>query len=244
MNASTPYSRLNPSAEYHRLSTLYEQHHADSKGKEWSSKATTYPGQSLWPHLGFIRALTKKYNAQTILDYGAGKGYQYSDLRVKEASDFKIHKNVESYWNAKVTCYDAGNPAFQEWPTGIFDGVISTDVLEHCPREDLPWIIQEFFEKANSFVFANIACYPARTVLSSGENAHITIEQPSWWRELILEIAQDFPHVNYYFLATEDRSQAGELITNDADLPIVPRAGALPGNILKAYLSLIKQKLS
>ena len=139
------FSRQNPSSEYTRLLNLYQEHHESAAQKNWNKDV--YPGKSLWPHLGFIRALTQKHKTQTILDYGAGKGLQYKNLRVKEAGKNKIHSSVEKYWDVSVTCYDPGNVEFQKFPEGTFDGVVSTDVLEHCPREDLSWIIGEMFEK-------------------------------------------------------------------------------------------------
>lgn len=236
------YSRGNPSAEYHRLAALYNTHHASEKKNGWG-KNTTYPGRSLWPHIGIIKALITHTGSKSLLDYGAGKGRQYEDLRVKEAGQSKIYPSVSGYWEVDVTCYDPGNPAFNVWPSARFDCVISTDVLEHCPVDDMHWIISEMFEKADKFVFANIACYPARTILSTGENAHITIEQPEWWASLIEDIAKNYPDVSYCFIATTDRSQPGTKITNVSDLQDIPKAGALPGNIIKAYTSLIQQKL-
>ncbi len=236
------YSRNNPSPEYTRLQALYQNHHDGGRAEKKSWSSNVYPGKSMWPYMGFIKAIAHKHGAKTMLDYGAGKGLQYTDLRVKEAKG-KMYPSLANYWGVHVTCYDAGNKVFNNWPDGHFDGVVSTDVLEHCSREDLEWIISEIFEKAQKFVFANIACYPACTILSSGENAHITIEPPQWWRELIEKVAKNYPDISYYFLATEDRREMGELITNDNEKLNIPKAGALPGSIIKAYYSLIKQKI-
>jgi hypothetical protein len=68
---------------------------------------------------------------------------------------------------------------FSALPEGRFDGVVCTDVLEHCPEEDLPWIVGELFGYARLFVFANVACYPAAKKLPNGENAHCTIRRSS-----------------------------------------------------------------
>src|ERR1051326_1125418 len=72
-------------------------------------------------------------------------------------------------------------------PTGRFDGVVCTDVLEHCPEEDLAWILEEIFSYAARFVYLNVACFPARKTLPSGENAHITIREPDWWHALVAQ---------------------------------------------------------
>ncbi len=99
------------------------------------------------------------------------------------------------------------------------------------------------FEKGTKFVFANIACYPAQTILPSGENAHTIIEQPEWWTEVIESIAKDYPETAYYFIATTKKNKASTLITNQEAFNHVPAVGALPGNIFKAYMQLVKQRI-
>jgi hypothetical protein len=82
----------------------------------------------------------------------------------------------------RAVCYDPGYPPFAERPLGTFDLVICCDVLEHCPEEDLQWIMEDIAGHARRGVFLVIACYPAKKSLPNGENAHITIQPPSWWK--------------------------------------------------------------
>ena len=110
-----------------------------------------------------------------------------------------MHAGIPAWWGVEVRCYDPAYPKFAELPTGRFDGVISTDVLEHCPEEDMPWILGELFGYANRFVFANVACFPARKHLPNGQNAHCTIRPLKWWRQLLSEIARPRPEVLYEF---------------------------------------------
>ena len=80
---SLAYSRENPSPEYLRLAALYKDHHNSSDNENWAKDV--YPGKSLWPHIGFIKAAIERHGAKTLLDYGAGKGMQYTNMRVKVA---------------------------------------------------------------------------------------------------------------------------------------------------------------
>ncbi len=98
-----------------------------------------------------------------------------------------------------MRCYDPGYPPYAALPEGKFDGVISTDVLEHCPEEDMPWIVAELFACATRFVFANVACFPARKRLPNGQNAHCTVRPLKWWRELIEKVAARHPAALYEF---------------------------------------------
>src|SRR5690606_11800435 len=102
--------------------------------------------------------------------------------------DGSVHDSVLDYWDiAAVHCYDPCYAPYSKLPEGRFDGVVCTDVLEHCPEQDLPWIIGEIFGYADRFVYANVACYPARKHLPNGENAHCTIKPAAWWRTLLQE---------------------------------------------------------
>lgn len=70
-------------------------------------------------------------------------------------------------------------------------------MLEHCPEEDIEWIVDELFSYAKKFVFAVAACYPAQKHLPNGENAHCTIKPVEWWKDLLQETAARYPGVIY-----------------------------------------------
>ena len=72
-------------------------------------------------------------------------------------------------------------------PGNEFDGVISTDVLEHIPEREIDDVMKEIFEMAQKFVYLNIAMYPAITLLPNGENAHCTLKPKEWWNEKIFK---------------------------------------------------------
>jgi hypothetical protein len=189
------YSRANPSPRYRELQNLYRTMHEEGERFLNIPPEETFPGTSLAPQAHRIKALVEKTGALTILDYGSGKGRQYEPGIVRDASG-REWPSMMDYWNVdEVVCYDPCYPPFSRLPTGKFDGVICTDVLEHCPEEDIPWIAAELFDFATRFVFANVACYPARKRLPTGENAHCTIKPVEWWRELFTQVASGRPGI-------------------------------------------------
>jgi len=193
------YSRRNPSPRYTELTALYRSMHREGDVQNNIAPEHTFPGQSVIPQAAQIKQWIEKTGAKTILDYGSGKGLQYeTELKKKDGS--ASWPSVKAYWGTQVQCYDPSYPPFSTLPEGTFDGVICTDVLEHCPEEDMPWIIDEIFSYARKFVFANAACYAAKKTLPNGENAHCTIRPAAWWAELVKVIGDRHPAVAYLFL--------------------------------------------
>jgi FkbM family methyltransferase len=171
------FSRANPSPRYRQLTELYMRMHLQGE--------QMFAGNSLLPHVPRIKRLIDATGAKTILDYGAGKGLQYRPQKIV-VDGRQVADGIAEYWDVdEVRCYDPGYAPHNRLPEEQFDGVVCTDVLEHCPEEDLPWILEEIFGYARSFVYLNVACFPARKTLPNGENAHATVRPAQWWRELI-----------------------------------------------------------
>jgi hypothetical protein len=191
------YSKVSPSRRYLDLLYQYSALHSNGESRRGFSAEETYPGTSLLPHCRSIRELIEKTGATTILDYGSGKGIAY-ELSPIDIPGHGRAQNLLDYWDVdSVHCFDPCYPPYAKPPQGQFSGVVCTDVLEHCPEEDLGWIVRELFMFADRFVFASIACYPALTHLPNGENAHLTIREPQWWEGLFAAAAQDRPQVGW-----------------------------------------------
>ncbi len=179
------YTRDHPSARYRALLEQYRRMHEEGERFLGVSAQDTFPGKSLLPHLVPIRRLIEATGAKTVLDYGAGKGRQYRPRPVV-VEGVRVADSVAEYWDVdEVRCYDPGYAPYARLPTERFDGVVCTDVLEHCPEEDLAWMLDEILGFAERFVFLNVACFPARKRLPSGENTHVTLRPPAWWRDLV-----------------------------------------------------------
>ena len=193
------YSRENPSPRYRELVGMYRKMHREGIPELGMKPSNVFAGASLVPHLPVIKQLVAQHGATSLLDYGAGKGSLYRMGKIKLRTGETI-ANVASYLGVKrIVCYDPGVDEHCSLPSEQFDGVISTDVLEHCPEQDLPWIIEEMFARARKFIFANIACYPAAKKLPNGENAHCTIRPPAWWQAITTPIGAHYPAVTTKF---------------------------------------------
>jgi hypothetical protein len=197
------FSRENPSPRYLELTRLYRRLHVEGEQRMGLPPEATYPGMSLFTHIKHVKDLIGQTGARTILDYGCGKGHQYRAKKIV-IKDVGTWRGVSDYWGVdQISCYDPCVESFCQLPQGQFDGVISTDVLEHCPEQDLPWIVAEMFSYATKFVFANVACYPARTTLPNGENAHCTVQPLDWWSALFGEVAKTRPQVRWTIMVED-----------------------------------------
>lgn len=190
------YSRSKPSARYLALLDQYKSLHLHGEPFMHLPAADTFPGRSLLKDATEIKSLIQATGSRSILDYGAGKGLQYRPKSIRFPGMEGEWGSIAEYWDVdNVTCYDPAYPPFSALPKGIFDGVICTDVLEHCSEQDLPWIADEVFGFADRFVYLSVAGFAARKRLPNGENAHCTIQGLKWWQELVTEVARSKPDV-------------------------------------------------
>ena len=104
--------------------------------------------------------------AQTVLDYGCGKGSLADDL------DFPI-------WE-----YDPAVPG-KDRDARPADLVVCTDVLEHIEPECLPGVLQDLKRVTQKVLYAEIRLTKAKRVLPDGRNTHLVQESATWWRELL-----------------------------------------------------------
>ena len=125
-----------------------------------------------------ICGLVKQTESKTLLDYGCGKGKQYTE------------KNLHKAWGFMPDLYDPAIEEFSALPDKMYEGIYSTDVMEHIPEEVLPEVFEYIFTHSSKFVFLGISSSLARAILPNGENAHCTVETLDWWEEKINSIVE------------------------------------------------------
>ena len=152
-----------------------------------------YDGHSTLVFAKLIRDIIKKNQIETMLDYGCGKGFFYSNE--SNQNGIKIN-SLKDYWKIDIDLYD---PCYEKNSfideKKKYDLVISIDVLEHIPSQDTDWVLEKIISKAKKYVFINVACYSAIAILPNGENAHINVNEPKWWHEKILKLKKIYQHV-------------------------------------------------
>lgn len=191
------YDRNNPSPEYLDMVRMYETLHDEGERQAGKSAKDTFPGKMLIQHAPGIKEMIDLTGAESILDYGAGKGLGYQQRNIRMSRNLEVG-SIQEYWGVEdIRCYDPGYEPFSQLPDHQYDGVICTDVLEHITEPDVPWVIDEMFSYARKFVYANVACYPAVKFLPNGQNVHCTIHPPEWWAGLVHAIAMRHTDTSY-----------------------------------------------
>jgi cyclopropane fatty-acyl-phospholipid synthase-like methyltransferase len=140
-------------------------------------------------NIKFLEPWIKKYGAKTFIDYGCGKGVLVNTLK-------------EQYGNC--TGYDPGYAEFIERPTEPSDMLISTDVLEHIEPEHIDDVLTHMGMLFTKCAYLLICCSPAAKKLADGRNAHLIVEEDTWWRPKILKnmdvkiVHQEFSFRHWY----------------------------------------------
>ncbi len=141
------------------------------------------------------------HNIKSILDYGSGR----SDWN-KDGFDIKSNNSAKKYFNLdKVYHYE---PTENLDEKKLVDCVLCIDVLEHIFIGDLKLVVSDIYKYAKELVILQIACYPASATLPNGENAHITVRNPVWWKGFIDSFSSDFPKVSTILMCSNSYNKA------------------------------------
>lgn len=117
-----------------------------------------------WGYL--IAGIARIEGANSILDYGCGKGTLTRTL---------------SKAGIDARGYDPAVPAFAAAPRKA-DLVASVDVLEHIEPTCLDTVLDHLALLTLKVLFVAISTQPAKRFLSDGRNSHLLVEPGDWWR--------------------------------------------------------------
>ena len=133
---------------------------------------------------------------KTVLDYGGGgSDWDAPGFEPKSGASAKKFFDVEN-----VTTFE---PARNKMEKQDSDCVVCMDVLEHIFITDVANVVDELFSLAKKLLVINVACYKAAALLPNGENAHITLRNPDWWKGVIDSVAIKYPDVKVLLICSK-----------------------------------------
>ena len=132
------------------------------KGRQYQARKKGWAGNDVKKYKNYIRDLVKLYQCETMLDYGSGRGEQYS-LAVEYPTDTPgVRTNPMTFDQyigvTTVTQYDPCVSDIHVLPSldSKFDCVICTQVLGSIPDDDLPTVIGLLANYASKFCFVSL----------------------------------------------------------------------------------------
>ena len=118
-------------------------------GKLYHGSTKSWTGLHSIRYAKKIKALVEKHDAKSLLDYGCGKGYQYTKDVEWEPG---VVTTLDKYLGVnQVEKFDPCWPEFEKYPSldRSYDGVILIQCLGFIPDDDLE-ILKEHLEKLST----------------------------------------------------------------------------------------------
>ena len=159
----------------------------------------TYNSFEIYKFRSALKSIFAQFQVESVLDYGSG-GCDWNKNNAFEGRSAKSYFGLE-----KVYRYE---PSRQIDERREVDAVVCFDVLEHIFISDLPFIIRDILKRASKLAVINVACYEANALLPNGENAHVTIREPSWWKGIIDGISVEFPETSIFLICSTSYGEA------------------------------------
>lgn len=129
-----------------------------------------------------IAEIAQENKVYSILDFGCGKGGLVREL----------DRHLVPLGQLCVEGYDPFVKEFCRPPEHEFDMIVSTDVLEHIPEENLAEVFDDMLSYQPRLMFHVISNRKAVQILPDGTNAHKTVRDADWWLEELTNGFKDY----------------------------------------------------
>lgn len=143
-------SRIGPTDNYLVLLKAVQEFHKRSK---------LFTGLYIRYYIKSIKDIVDRLECKTMLDYGCGKGQQWTTPYNPDRGRFDPDNGIPlaDYFGVQVLKYDPGVERFSKEPKGKYDIVICTQVLGAIPKTDVTWVVRKMFLLANKAIFISCA---------------------------------------------------------------------------------------
>ena len=122
-----------------------EYYDAVAKGTHFQNTQSAWAGLDAKNYAEEIKCLRRHHRARTLLDYGCGKGHQYT----RKTPTFDEMTGFRSYYLFDPCVQDYKKPPRSNRK---FDAIICLQVIRHIPDQDIPWLKEYFERTAKKFV--------------------------------------------------------------------------------------------
>jgi hypothetical protein len=118
----------------------------------------------------------EEFGCTTVLDYGCGKGGLVRSLKTK---------------GIQAEGYDPAVPRFETMPSGSFDMITCTDVMEHVYEPCVPEVFATIASHNPNVIYFVIVYVNGPRMLEDGTPAHCNVHPPEWWEKKLEDFYGD-----------------------------------------------------
>ena len=122
-----------------------EYYDAVANGTHFQETESAWAGADSKNYIEQIQCLQKHHRAKTLLDYGCGKGHQYTQK--SPPFDQRCGFNNAFLYDPCVSYYSKPPRSNRK-----FDAIICLQVIRHIPNQDIQWLKELFERTAKKFV--------------------------------------------------------------------------------------------
>lgn len=166
------------------------------KCRDGSMVLNTYNDFELRKFRDICKSQISKNEIKTVLDYGGG-GSNWDAPYFEPTTG----ESAKQFFHLEDVCIFEPARNFLEKKKS--DCVVCMDVLEHIFVADIPKIVGELFALSRKLLVINVACYEAKALLPNGENAHVTVRTPAWWKGVIDSISTGYEEVEVMLMCSD-----------------------------------------
>ena len=117
-----------------------------------------------------IETLRDRHGIRTALDFGCGKGLQYSE------------QQLDKQLGIEVTQYDPCIHGLHAWPVGKWDMVWALDCLPMVARQDLPWLYENLRQWSRHAILVGVQL--GRPPKLSKQKAYAAVDVSKQWQDM------------------------------------------------------------
>ena len=158
------------------------------RGAEFQQQNKSWDGKDTLSYHRQIRDVVQRYNCKTVLDYGCGKGHQWTDIVPHRGLDGMPTEPMLLADYLKVDSVVQYDPCVTEFssepPNQKYDLVICNQVLTYIPDDDLEWVKQRLMNLAGTACFIGMHVRQPKAKKQIYNKQYFSVDRSQdWYRE-------------------------------------------------------------
>ena len=139
------------------------------RSQTFQQNSVNWAGYGSYQYADQLRSLVREYNCKTMLDYGCGKGLQYTGK----------HNFADLINISQLALHDPAYDQYAVLPDGTWDIVICLDVLPFIPESDIDSVIELMLSRCNKICVIALQ----EITHTKSKKPLVCVKDHAWWQE-------------------------------------------------------------